>query len=199
MFDRAGLSVSSGLLLLLLSATAYTDLRRRRIYNAITYPGIVLALLLNAAGSLAELMGWSSPEIQKAIGWIGLGQSLLGLLACGGILLICFVFFSLRGGDVKLMAMIGAFLGLRVGIEVLLWSFVIGAAIAVVLLIWRYGAWELLRGAGMRLGAAMRLRDLSQLASPADSPLKTMLDLAPSALVAFILVHWQLLGPVQLL
>lgn len=199
MFDRAGLTLSLGLLLLFVAVSAYTDLRRRMIYNATTYPGMAIALVINAFGSLVEHRGWASEQTQRVVGWIGLWPSVLGWLACGGILVVCFVFFHLRGGDVKLMAMIGAFLGPREGIEVLLWTFVIAAAIAVILLIWRFGAWQLMFQTWMRLSRAIRLRDLSQLASPPGSPLKTMLDLAPSALLALILVRFDLLGPLRIL
>jgi hypothetical protein len=98
-----------------------------------------------------------------------------------------------------MMAMLGAFLGVREGIEVLLWTFVIAAALAITLLIWRVGAWQMVRQIALRLFSAIRLRDVSQLASPAGSPLKTVLDLAPSALVALILVHFNLLGPLRIL
>ncbi|MDZ4817797.1 MAG: A24 family peptidase [Planctomycetota bacterium] len=199
MFDRAGVTLSLGLLLFFVALAAYTDLRWRMIFNATTYPGMVIALAINAVGSLIEYQGWASRQVQQAVGWIGLWQSVLGWLACGGILVVCFVFFQLRGGDVKLMAMIGAFLGLREGIEVLLWTFVNAAAIAVILLIWRFGAWQLVRQSWSRVSSAVRLRDMSQLASPPGSPLKTMLDLAPSALVALILVRFDLLGPLRIL
>ena len=199
MFDRAGLPLSLGLLLAFMAVAAYTDLRWRMIYNATTYPGMAIALLINAIGSLVEHQGWASQQVQRVAGWIGLWPSVLGWLACGGILVVCFVFFHLRGGDVKLMAMVGAYLGPREGIEVLLWTFVIAAAIAVILLIWRFGAWQLVRQTWLRISRTIRLRDFSQLASPPGSPLKTMLDLAPSALLALILVRFNLLGLLRIL
>jgi len=199
MLDRAGVSVSLGLLLALMGVCAYTDLRWRKIYNAVTYPGILTALLINAAGSLAERLGWASQQTERVIGWIGWWPSILGLLACGGIMLVCYVFFGQGGGDLKMMAMLGAFLGVREGIEVLLWTFVFAAALAITLLIWRVGAWQIVRQTALRLFRAIRLRDVSQLASPAGSPLKTVLDLAPSALVALLLVHFDLLGPLRVL
>ena len=197
--DRAAGTVSFGLLLLLVAVVAYTDFRWGKIYNATTYPGILAALLINTIGSFVDWRGWESQGWQRVVGWIGLGQSVLGLLACGGILLICYVFFRLHAGDVKLMAMVGAFLGVNEGIEVLLWTFVIAAAVAVTLLLWRHGAWQLARQAGSRLGAAIRFRDPAQLAAPEGSPLKTMLALAPSSLIALVLVRFQLLGALKIL
>jgi len=199
MLDRAGLNVSLGLLLVLMGVCAYTDLRWRKIYNAVTYPGLLAALLLNAGGSVAEHWGVSSEQTTRVMGWIGWWPSVLGLLACGGIMLVCYVFFGQGGGDLKMMAMLGAFLGVREGIEVLLWTFVIAAALAMILLIWRVGAWQLVRQASLRLVHALRLKDVSQLSSTAGSPLKTVLDLAPSALVALVVVHFDLLGPLRIL
>lgn len=76
------------------------DLRHRILPNVITLPGI-------AAGFLAS---WFLPP-----GWL---SSLVGLLAGGGVLLgIAEVYYRVRGqeglgmGDVKMLAMIGAFLG----------------------------------------------------------------------------------------
>jgi len=76
------------------------DLRHRILPNIITVPGIVI-------GFAASL--WLAP------GWV---SSLLGLLIGGGVLfLIGETYYRLRGvegmgmGDVKMLAMIGAFLG----------------------------------------------------------------------------------------
>jgi leader peptidase (prepilin peptidase)/N-methyltransferase len=76
------------------------DLRHQILPNAITVPGIVVGFALS----------FVLPP-----GWL---RSLIGLLAGGGILFaIAEVYFRLRGieglgmGDVKMLAMIGAFLG----------------------------------------------------------------------------------------
>jgi leader peptidase (prepilin peptidase)/N-methyltransferase len=76
------------------------DLRHRILPNVITLPGVGLGLLF----SLFLPPGWVS--------------SLVGLLAGGGMLFaIAEVYYRLRGfeglgmGDVKMLAMIGAFLG----------------------------------------------------------------------------------------
>ena len=77
-------------------------------------------------------------------------------------------------------------------------TFVIGAAIAVIQLVWRFGAWQLVRQGCYRVVAAVRLRDVSALASTPKSPLKTLLALAPSALIALVLVRFQWLGPLRI-
>ena len=72
-------------------------------------------------------------------------QSATGLTACGAIMILCFVLFQIGGGDVKLIAMSGAFLGPQLGIEALLWTFVIGGAAALIILIWKIGIFKLSR------------------------------------------------------
>ena len=54
-----------------------------------------------------------------------------------------FRMFRVGGGDVKLIAMLGAFLGLEKGIEAMLWTFVLGGCMALIVLVWRVGPWRL--------------------------------------------------------
>ncbi len=92
-------------LTVLLLAAAWSDLRQRRIPNAVVFPGALLALLLHTILPAGD--GFLAP----VPGGLGLGGALKGL-AFG--LLILLPFYRARGmgaGDVKLMAMVGAFLG----------------------------------------------------------------------------------------
>ena len=55
-------------------------------------------------------------------------------------MIVCFVFFpGIGGGDVKLMAMVGALLGTYDGLEALLWTFVLAACFGLIVLVWRVG------------------------------------------------------------
>ena len=54
-------------------------------------------------------------------------------------MLLCFVAFKVGGGDVKLIAMLGAFLGPQQGITAMLWTFVLAACMGLIVLIWRVG------------------------------------------------------------
>ena len=95
-----------------LSVAVVTDIRSHTIYNWTVYPGILLALLISLVATVSgrdliqgtsyDVARWGIPHIWSALG---------GLLGCGVIMLVCYVFFpgSLGGGDVKLMAMLGAF------------------------------------------------------------------------------------------
>lgn len=158
-----------------MGVAAWTDARRHRIYNWTTYPGILLGI---ACQSLER-------------GWEGFEDSLLGFLACGGVMLFCFVFFpDLGGGDLKLIAMMGAGLGLFDGILAMLWTFVVGFFAGLAYLVWKEGAVRL----GKRSIALIREAVVSKgrIAHPPgdESPLNRWLYLGPAALAAVLIVTW---------
>ncbi len=78
---------------------AASDLRARRIPNAVTGPGILVGLLLNTA-----LLGAS-----------GLLHSVTGFAAAAIVLFLPFALGGIGGGDVKMMAAVGALAGPRIG------------------------------------------------------------------------------------
>jgi len=103
------------------------------------------------------------------------------------------VFFEVGGGDVKLLAMVGAFLGVYQGVEVLLWSFILGGAFALIALIWRRGAWSLFKGFYQRVRLVLRsgsFQPLSETREDDEESSKATLYLAPSTLVALAIVKW---------
>jgi prepilin peptidase CpaA len=102
-------------LLALLAAAACCDVKRFRIPNLITAPGVLLGLALNAL--LPDALGLTSALYGLALGLLGLLP--LYLLRIWG------------AGDVKLVAMVGAFLGPTATITTVLFSFVAGGVIAV--------------------------------------------------------------------
>jgi len=162
-------------MLLLTAVASVTDLRRQKIYNWTTYPGILAGLALNAA----------------AEGWPGAEDALWGFLVCGGSMLVCFVFFpDLGGGDVKLMAMLGSGLGLNDGILAMLWTFATAFIAGLAILIWKVGVLSMLR---QTLHAVREVLVFRGRVAPADphSPIRRWLYLAPAALVAVAIVRWQ--------
>jgi len=166
-------------MLLLTAVAAVTDIRRQQILNWTTYPGIVAGLVLNG------LTG----------GWPGAEDSFWGLLVCGGIMLVCFVFFpDLGGGDVKLLAMLGAGLGRDDGILAMLWTFVIGFAAGLAILVWKFGIIQLVRRTVQAFRETLVLRGRIAPQEP-DSPVRRWLFLAPAALAAVIIVRWQWFWP----
>ena len=117
------------LLLAFTLAAAVTDLLWNKIYNWNTYGGIADGV------GLCQRAGTAASRRDDAMAVAG-GD----LLACGGLMVVCFVVFpGIGGGDVKLMAMLGAWLGWEKGIEALLWTFVLAACFALIGLIWKIG------------------------------------------------------------
>ena len=108
------------LALLLLVLCAFWDVKYRKIPNWATLPGIVLGLGMNG------LLG----------GWAGLRASGIGLLVGFGALLVLFVLSWMGGGDVKLMAAVGALKGYPFVVSALFYSLIAGVIIGVVALIW---------------------------------------------------------------
>ncbi len=116
--------LSTVMLLGLTLVAAVTDVLRNKIYNWNTYSGILAGLALSAVGSV-WLWADGTAEARLAY-WLGsppLSDSVGGLLMCGVLMIVCFSFFpGIGGGDVKLMAMVGALLGTEKGLEALLWT-----------------------------------------------------------------------------
>src|SRR5690606_17224671 len=108
------------LLFAVLAVASAVDLRERRIPNALTYPGIVVALVLAASGG----------EIMPALGGL--------LLAGGGMALFWIAGRGQLGlGDVKLSALVGAALGIQATPAYLLAGGGIGAVVAAAVLLVR--------------------------------------------------------------
>jgi len=106
--------------LFLLVLCAYWDVRYRRIPNWATLPGVALGLGMNGL----------------FLGWHGLKISGLGFLIGFGALLVLFVLGWMGGGDVKLMAAVGALKGYPFVVSALFYSLVVGVVIGIAMLIW---------------------------------------------------------------
>ena len=134
------------LLLALAIVCVYTDLARHRIYNAATLSGLagglVLAYLLDATVA-------GQPHLKAAA---------LAALLGGGILFAVYLAGGLGAGDVKLMAAVGALSplggatdGWRFVCLALMYTAIVGAAIAVGTLIWKGRLLEGLRDSARTL------------------------------------------------
>lgn len=102
-----------------LVAIAGIDLEHQIIPDWITLPGI-------AVGFLTSFLG-------TGVSWL---DSLLGILAGGGILFAVIVLSGggMGGGDMKLGAMMGAFLGYKLALLALFLAVIIGGVVAIGLL-----------------------------------------------------------------
>ncbi|MBN1909447.1 MAG: prepilin peptidase [Pirellulales bacterium] len=183
----------TALLLALLAIATVTDVRGHRIYNWTTYPGILAGVGLNVLGSVLVETGLVEPARLASLGWIGWAPSLVGLALCGFVLLVCFVFLQVGGGDVKLMAMLGAMMGPDQGIEAMLWTFVLGACLALSVLVWRVGPWRLTVRVLRQVLYTLRLWRWSPLTEDERAQLQPPLFLAPCALAAVIIVRFGLI------
>jgi len=181
--------ITTVLLLGLLLIASVTDIRRHRVYNWTTYPGMVAALGWNVVGAALWEAGLVPRDALESLGWIGPWESLLGLLTCGFVLLVCFVFLEVGGGDVKLMAMLGAFLGHERGLEAMLWTFVLGGCVGLIVLIWRVGPWRLATRALRQVLWTVRLGRWSPLTPEERAELKPPLFLSPCALAAVLVMQ----------
>lgn len=112
------------LLCALLGAAVWHDVRSRRIPNALVFSGAVAALALHAAlapgsGLFSEPFGGLG--MLNALGGLGLGLALL---------LPMYVLRAMGAGDVKLMAMVGAFVGPQAILAVVLSTLLAGGVLA---------------------------------------------------------------------
>lgn len=106
-----GYSAAGIFFFMVLLAVSATDLETGYIPDKLTFPGMAVGLTVSAL----------IPELHdKTIWYRGMISSVLGLLAGGGILVAIgllgnFLFKkeSMGGGDVKLLAMMGSFVGLK--------------------------------------------------------------------------------------
>ena len=135
-----------GVLLALLAAAIWSDLRRRRIPNRLVGAGLAYALAFNAL------------HASHLSGGVGLPQALAGMLLGFALTVPFYLMRGMAAGDVKLMAMCGAFLGPWDGLHAVLWSFIAGGVFVV--------GWSVARGRVVQLahnvvqllaGAALQL------------------------------------------
>lgn len=97
----------------------YTDLKERKIYNKVLVPAFFIGLYLKALEN----------------GLAGIGDSLLGFGLGLGFLLIPFLLGGIGGGDVKLLAVIGAIMGWKFVFFAAIGTGISGGLVAIVLLV----------------------------------------------------------------
>lgn len=117
-------------LLVLLLMVAVQDIRSHRIPNKLVLIGVVLGLVLN--GVLPEGWGFNS-AIPGGLGWLG---ALKGLGVGFAVFLPIYLLRAMGAGDVKLMAMVGAFLGPNDVLGAILATFVAGGVMALAVVLW---------------------------------------------------------------
>jgi prepilin peptidase CpaA len=120
-FVSAGFGSAPALVLLAVALiSAFTDLVRGKIYNAVTYPAIVVGVVLQV---------WLH-------GAAGLPLALAGFAVGFFPAFVLFVLGGMGGGDVKLLGAIGAIAGPVVATETLILAFLFGGLFALAKLAW---------------------------------------------------------------
>ncbi len=138
-----------GVLMLL---AARQDLSSNRIPNRIVLIGVVLGVVLN--GVLPEGWGFNS-QIPGALGW---WASLKGLAVGMGVFLPIYWLRAMGAGDVKMMGMVGAFLGPDDVLGAILSIFVVGGVMALLVVMWSKQLKPMLQNVKLILyGSAVKL------------------------------------------
>ncbi len=106
---------------LVLIVAAWIDGKELRVPNWITFPMVAAGLLFNV---------WNG-------GWAGLGDGLVGMVVGLACLLPLYAVGGMGAGDVKLMAGVGAWLGWEVTFYAFCVSTVVGAVMAVLMVLYK--------------------------------------------------------------
>lgn len=115
------LTANNALLLALILASGFCDLKERKIPNKITFSGIIIGILFNLFTG----------------GWSGLLQAVLGLFAGLAIFFIPFAMGGMGAGDVKLMGAIGTLMGWQFSIMTAVYSALVGGVMVLVYLMFK--------------------------------------------------------------
>ena len=156
-----------------------TDLRWRRIPNWLTYPAAPLAIALHAIAG-----GW--PEAKVSLEGFGIAFA---------VFLVFFLLRGLGGGDLKLAAALGAFVGVHHLADVIIAVLLINALLAIVLIIAKKRIWRTLRNIGRLIAAFFRLH-LPEKDLTIDNPEAIKVPFGVAAAIGVLLyVGWHWRGP----
>lgn len=111
--------VTAVLLSVLLIASSWTDITTRRVPNWLVLIGLIAGLVIQFLFSFGSVFMWGS-----------------GLLVGLTLLLPPYIFRVMGAGDVKLMGMVGSFLGPAAILDVALLSLISGGILAVTVGLW---------------------------------------------------------------
>ncbi len=136
------------------AAAAVADVKCRRVPNYITLPVILAGLVLQAS------LG----------GKAGLWQALGGLAAGALPMVVCWRMGGIGGGDVKLLAAVGALTNWEFALATLVWALAAAAVMALVVMFYRHIARRTLQRVGWSLLAAIVPGVKRQWPDETDSP-----------------------------
>jgi prepilin peptidase CpaA len=171
-----------------LLAAAVIDVRSRRIPNWLVGSGVISALalhLLAPFGTGLFAFWWGSP---------GVSQSLLGLLTGLALFMPLYLLRAVGAGDVKLLAMVGAWLGPQLLLGATLLSVLAGGVMAIVVMLASRTSLQVLTNVRVMLTTAfvgMHAGKLSALDAPPPGSVRLPYALA-IAIGSMAQVGWQL-------
>ncbi|NDI36372.1 A24 family peptidase [Chengkuizengella sediminis] len=116
-------------LIVILIISVITDLKSRKIYNVVIFPGILLAFFSHL------ISGGFQPFFYSIL------SCFVGLL----ILLIPYFMGGIGAGDVKLLALVGAFKGITFVFFTAIYMSIIGGVLSLIVLLFKKGAKQKLK------------------------------------------------------
>jgi Flp pilus assembly protein protease CpaA len=125
-----------GVLVVALAAAAIDDVRTGKIHNWITYPAILIGLIVPAIVLLLELF---YPEVGARFSGLRLrlGDALIGLLVGFVPMFVAWRVGGVGGGDAKLAAAIGVLAGWKFALATLFYGFAVAGVMALIVMLQR--------------------------------------------------------------
>lgn len=160
-----------------LAVAVWFDVRERRIPNMLVANGIVWGLAVQAfvpqGNGLFEFW-W---------GGLGAGQALLGLAAGLGLFMPLYLMRAIGAGDVKLLAMVGVWLGPALLLRATLLTLLAGGVMALVVMLASRSSRQVLGNVRAMLTTALVGAQIGKLA-PLDVPATTSVRLPYALAIA---------------
>jgi prepilin peptidase CpaA len=179
-WDRTLLFVA----LALATTAAVSDVREHRIPNWLTYPGMILGMVLRGVLLRGGLFGLK-----------GLASAVEGLLLAGGIMFLFYAVRAMGAGDVKLMAAVGSLVGPKHAIVVLLATAICGGLMAIIVAVYRGRMGATLRNLGsvvwFHARSGLQAHPELNLDNPTALRMPYGLAIAAGTLYALLLMLWR--------
>lgn len=115
---------------------ALTDIRAARIPNRLTYTALITAVVVRTL----------------FLRWSGLESGAIGILLAGGAFCVLFMLGAMGGGDMKLMAAVGAWVGSRHILTVMLAIALAGGLLALVSMVFNKNSIQTVRNTVRLIG-----------------------------------------------
>jgi leader peptidase (prepilin peptidase) / N-methyltransferase len=168
MFGRSIEALKWAVFAALLVVLTVTDLRERILPDVVNFTGLGLGLLLSLFTLPVDgSAGWMAGRVfglELPVPVLSLADALIGAAAASGLLwVVAEGYFRLRGregmglGDVKMMAMAGAFLGLQRALLTILLGSLLGSLIGSAVIVFRHKGRDFELPFGTFLGAGAML------------------------------------------